>query len=106
MVREIVGETGVRALRITPVSGGEERRIEVTGVFVEIGFTPNSALAAHLVDMTDRGEIIVGADCSTRTAGLFAAGDVTNAYGKRVIIACGEGAKAALAAQQYLSSRG
>ncbi|MEW6601159.1 MAG: hypothetical protein AB1499_09325 [Nitrospirota bacterium] len=52
--------------------------------------------------MNERGEIIIGPDCSTSCPGIFAAGDVTNAFGKRIIIASGEGAKAALAARQYI----
>ena len=57
----------------------------------------------QLVDLNDRGEIIINSDCSTSCPGIFAAGDVTNAFGKRIIIASGEGAKAALAARQYIS---
>ena len=52
--------------------------------------------------MNERGEIVIGPDCRTSMPGIFAAGDVTNAYGKRIVIACGEGAKAALAVRQYI----
>lgn len=93
---------GVEEIRVIPASG-EEQGIPVCGVFVEIGFTPDSGLAPGLAEINKRGEIIVGPDCSTRSPGFFAAGDVTNCFGKRVVIACGEGAKAALAAHDYLS---
>ncbi len=79
----------------------EQKEVDVAGVLVEIGSTPNS----HIIEGVGKnigGEIIV--DCGTRTsvAGLFAAGDVTNVFKKQIIIACGEGAKAAIAASEYL----
>jgi alkyl hydroperoxide reductase subunit F len=75
--------------------------LPVKGVFIAIGLQPNSGLVSHLVELNDRGEIIIQPDCSSSCPGIFAAGDVTNAFGKRIIIASGEGAKAALAARQY-----
>lgn len=83
---------------------GEEKvaEIPVNGVFVAVGLQPNSTLVAPLLELNKRGEIPIGPDCSTARTGLFAAGDVTNAFGKRIIVAAGEGAKAALAAREYL----
>lgn len=104
-VREVLGTERVQGIRVMP-AGGEEQEIRVNGVFVEIGFTPDSGLASELAEINKRGEIIIGPECSTRTPGLFAAGDVTNCFGKRVVVACGEGAKAALAAHNYLSRLG
>lgn len=103
-VREVLGTDRVEGIRVMP-AGGEEREIRVGGVFVEIGFTPESGLASELAEFNKRGEIIIGSECSTRTPGLFAAGDVTNCCGKLVVVACGEGAKAAMAAYDYLSRR-
>lgn len=74
-------------------------------VFVAIGLSPNSFLVKHLVSVNEKGEIEIKPDCSTKTPGLFAAGDVTNVFVKRIIIASGEGAKAAIAAKQYLMRR-
>lgn len=59
-----------------------------------------------LTEINNHGEIMIGSECSTRTPGVFAAGDMTNCFGKRVVVACGEGAKAALAAHDYLSRQG
>ena len=103
VVREVLGAEKVEGLRIAPAGGGEARDIPVAGVFVEIGFRPCSGMAADLVELNERGEICIAADCSTRTPGLFAAGDVRTSYGKRVVVACGEGAEAALAAREYLA---
>ena len=71
-------------------------------MFIAVGLQPNSSVIAHLVDLDEKGEVMVNSDCSTSRPGIFAAGDVTNAFGKRIIIACGEGAKAAMAARQYV----
>ncbi len=101
----IDGEDQVTGLRVRPRGGGEERRLDVTAVFIEIGFMPNIDCVAHLVRRNRHGEIETGHDCSTSVQGIFAAGDVTNGYGKRIIIATGEGARAALAAGAYARAR-
>ncbi len=67
-----------------------------------VGQTPNSYMVESLVDLTGKKEIVIAPDCSTKTSGLFACGDVTNLSDKRIIIASGEGAKAALAARRYI----
>ena len=81
-----------------------EIRLPVEGVFVEIGLEPNSQILADLqqLKLNDDREIKVDCQCRTGIDGLFAAGDVTDVYGKQIIIAAGEGAKAALAASEYL----
>jgi NADH-dependent peroxiredoxin subunit F len=101
-VREIRGDEKVEGLVVQSAESGAIEEVPVAGVFIAIGFTPNSALVASLVKRNARGEIVIGPDGSTSAPGIFAAGDVTTAYGKRVIIASGEGAKAALAAYQYV----
>lgn len=96
------GEASLAGVAIRKMAGEETVSLPVEGVFIAIGLKPNSGLVTHLVDMNERGEIVIGPDCSTSSPGMFAAGDITNAFGKRIIIASGEGAKAALAARQYL----
>ncbi len=76
--------------------------IPVKGVFIAIGLQSDSFPVVHLVDTNNKGEIVINPDCSTSFPGIFAAGDVTNAFGKRIVIACGEGAKAVLAARQHI----
>ena len=101
-VVELTGEGVLDGVVIRKMAGEESFSLPARGVFIAIGFKPNSGLVTHLVDVNDRGEIMIQPDCSTSHPGIFAAGDITNAYGKRIIIASGEGAKAALAARQYL----
>jgi NADH-dependent peroxiredoxin subunit F len=101
-VEEFTGQNTLGGVTIRKKAGKDILVLPVKGAFIAIGLTPNSSLVAPLVELNDRREIIVNPDCSTSYPGIFAAGDVTNAFGKRIIIASGEGAKAALAARQYL----
>ncbi|GAB4172296.1 MAG: hypothetical protein Kow00108_06930 [Calditrichia bacterium] len=99
---EIGGADKVEWIRIRSIKDEKVMKLKSEGIFIEIGFKPNSGLVAGLVELNNRGEIVVNRDCSTSTPGLYAAGDVTNAYGKRIIIAAGEGAKAAIAVKEFL----
>ncbi|HLE14380.1 MAG TPA: NAD(P)/FAD-dependent oxidoreductase [Anaerolineales bacterium] len=84
---------------------GEEKIVEAEGTFIEMNLIPNSQLVAHLVDLDEQGRIKI--DCFARTSipGIFAAGDVTDTYAEQVLVAVGEGAKAALSAYEYLLPR-
>lgn len=101
-VTEIIGEDFVDGIMIDSVDGGSPRRLDVKGVFIEIGLSPNTDFADGLVRLNPHGEIPV--DCAARTGipGLYAAGDVTDVPEKQIIIAAGDGAKAALGAYAYL----
>lgn len=101
-VEEILGEERVRAVRARPAAGGDPVEVPVAGVFVEIGLAPNSGLLHGLVPLNHRGEIEVDCACRTAVPGLFAAGDVTAVPYKQIVIAAGEGAKAALSAYEHL----
>ncbi|HWR98345.1 MAG TPA: FAD-dependent oxidoreductase [Candidatus Methanoperedens sp.] len=101
-VAEIVGEERVRAVRARPAAGGEAIEVPVEGVFVEIGLVPNSELVRGVAALNARGEIEVDGAGRTAVPGLFAAGDVTTVPYKQIVIAAGEGAKAALSAHDYL----
>jgi len=81
---------------------GEEMKIAADGTFVEVGLRPNSQPVAELVDLDERGFIVVDAYSRTSLPGIFAAGDVTNIYAEQVLVAVGEGVKAALSAYEYL----
>jgi len=101
---QIAGLSGDKFLdRITIKTEGQpDQSIGVDGVFIEIGWTPNTEILDGLVDLNDRGEIVVDVDGKTSRAGVFAAGDVTSVKSKQIIIAAGDGAKAALEAYEYL----
>lgn len=104
-VKAITGDRSVRGLVLE--ADGRSRQIDVSGVFVEIGFTIKPDLVKDLVALDDRQQIIVHpVNNSTNLPGLFAAGDVTSVNQKQIIISAGEGAKAALGAYQYLQALG
>ncbi|GAA5314931.1 MAG: alkyl hydroperoxide reductase subunit F [Candidatus Pelagadaptatus aseana] len=81
---------------------GDTQTRELQGVFVQIGLAPNSQVVEGLVETNRMGEIVVDDKCRTSQPGIFAAGDVTTVPYKQIIISMGEGAKASLAAFEYL----
>ncbi len=84
---------------------GEQKWIQADGTFIELGLIPNSQLVADLVELDGQRRIIIDTLARTSVPGIFAAGDVTNLYTEQVLVAIGEGAKAALSAYEYLLSR-
>ncbi len=101
----ILGDKVVDAIEIVPIRTGEPRQLKVDGVFVEIGLMPNSSLFVDTLTTNRKGEILVDTECRTGVTGVFACGDITSVPYKQVVVAAGEGAKAALSAYQYLISR-
>jgi len=99
-VLEIQGERMVTGIAVE--RNNKQEHLAVQGVFVEIGLKPNSEFASMLAK-NDKGEIVVNCSTETNIPGIFAAGDVTNVPDKQIIIAAGEGSKAALAAFRYIS---
>jgi len=101
-VERVYGDAFVEGIKVS--RAGKEEDLPVRGVFVEIGYDPVSDFVKD-AKKNDLGEIMVNCKCETNIPGIFAAGDVTDVYGKQIIVACGEGVKATLAAFDYLSKR-
>jgi NADH-dependent peroxiredoxin subunit F len=99
---EIGGKDLVSGILLKDMKTGEEKDLAVDGVFVEIGLIPNSGFARNIVTLNERGEIRVNCSCETAVPGLYAAGDVTDIPEKQIVVAAGEGAKAALQAHRYV----
>ncbi|MCK4997220.1 FAD-dependent oxidoreductase [Candidatus Pacearchaeota archaeon] len=97
---EIVGEGVVKQLKIS--KDNEEKIIDVSGVFVEIGATPSTNTVESLNFELENGYIITGKDTKTNIEGVFAAGDITNIEIQQMITAAGEGAIAAHSVQNFL----
>lgn len=98
-VTEIVGDgKNVTAIKVRDRVSGQESVYPVGGVFIQIGLKPNSSLFKDKLPLTPSGEIIVDRSCRTSVKGVYAAGDVTDVPYKQVVIAMGEGGKAALSA--------
>jgi len=79
-----------------------ESTLEVQGVFIEIGTVPMTDFLRGFINLNDNGEIVIDCSCNTSVPGIFAAGDATSAPEKQVIVAAGEGAKAALGTFKYI----
>jgi alkyl hydroperoxide reductase subunit F len=92
----------VNALVYQDRASGEEKRVAIEGVFVQIGLVPNTEWLKGTLELSRHGEIIVDARGQTSLAGVFAAGDCTTVPFKQIIIAAGDGAKAALGAFDHL----
>jgi len=99
---EVIGSNFVEKLIIRNIEDSTIMELAVQGIFVEIGLKPNSEFAAEIVNMNEDSEIVVDSRAGTGIPGLFAAGDVTNGPEKQIVIAAGEGSKAALMAYEYL----
>ena len=81
---------------------GVEQNVPLEGVFVQIGLVPNTEFLKGTVELSKFGEIVVDAKGHTNVPGVFAAGDCTTVPYKQIVIAAGEGAKAALSAFDHL----
>jgi NADH-dependent peroxiredoxin subunit F len=100
---EITGADGkANGLTYTDRSSGESKHVELEGVFVQIGLVPNSEWLKGTLELSRHGEIVVDNRGQTSLSGVFAAGDVTTVPFKQIIIATGDGAKAALGAFDHL----
>lgn len=99
-VTAIIGDKFVTGLKV--IRDKKEEALDAQGIFVEIGLTPNSHFARG-IEINQSGEIKVNYHNETNVPGIFAAGDVTDVPEKQIIIAAGEGSKAALSAFRYLA---
>ncbi|NMP16906.1 alkyl hydroperoxide reductase subunit F [Thalassotalea sp. Y01] len=101
--KQIIANNGkVSAIEYTDRSTNQSHQVELAGVFVQIGLLPNSQFLHNVVESTRFGEVIIDEKCHTTEPGIFAAGDVTTVPYKQIIVAMGEGSKAALSAFDYL----
>ena len=100
---EITGASGkVNGLRYKNRATNEDHLVNLEGVFVQIGLVPNTEWLSGVVERSKFGEIIVNDKGETNVPGVFAAGDCTTVPFKQIVIAAGEGAKAALSAFDHL----
>jgi alkyl hydroperoxide reductase subunit F len=102
-ISKLQGNNVLTGITIKDRSSGKETELVLDGVFLQIGWIPNTDFLEGLVPMNDEKEVIIDIDCKTSVPGIFAAGDVTNIRTKQIITAAGEGAKAALSAHEYLT---
>lgn len=105
-IQKVSGDKFVTGLGYKDLQSGEVKSLAVSGIFVQIGYVPANDLVRDMVDLNEKGEIIIdNENMQTRTEGLFAAGDVASGRVKQIIVACSDGAKAAIAAYKYLNNK-
>ena len=101
--KQIVAAGGkVNALEYEERESGQTHQDQLAGVFVQIGLVPNSQVVEDVIETKPWGEIVINEKCETSEPGIYACGDVTTVPYKQIVVAMGEGAKASLAAFEYL----
>ncbi|MBI2017992.1 FAD-dependent oxidoreductase [Candidatus Daviesbacteria bacterium] len=99
---EILGDQAVGGIKIRNTQNNEEQVIPISGVFVEIGWSPSTTFD-KLTDKNEKGEIEVDAFGATSVPGIYACGDVNNIWGEQIVIAAGEGSKTALRVAEHIA---
>lgn len=102
VITEIKGDQKVQKANILNIKNKDKFEIKLDGIFVSIGMVPNTNIVKGLVDLNEKGEVIVGKNMETSKQGIFAAGDVTDACSNQVATAVGAGVEAGLAVNKYI----
>jgi len=101
---EVLGDDVIRGLLVQDAVTGQRRTLDVGGLFVAIGHTPNTAFLGSQLELDAKGYVKVGSwRTATSVDGVFAAGDVMDSYYRQAITAAGSGAMAALEAERWLA---
>jgi thioredoxin-disulfide reductase len=101
-ITKILGDKFVKAIELKDLKTDKEKKLEVAGIFIEIGHHVSPEPIKDLVKLDKENQIVIDSYGHSSESGIFAAGDVTASEYKQIIIAAGEGAKAALSAYKYL----
>lgn len=99
---EIFGRTTVEGVKVRNLKTGERKDLQVSGVFVFIGWIPSLSFLGDTVERSEDGYIIVDKEMATSTEGIFACGDCCKKNLRQIVAACGDGATAAFSAQHYV----
>lgn len=102
-IESVYGERMLGGVNVIDKATGQQTQVAANGMFVEIGYLPNSDWLKGIVTLNAHGEVIVDGHGATDKPGIFAAGDITQVPFKQVVIAAGEGARAALSANDYIN---
>ncbi len=105
IVEAITGDTMVGKVRVNNVKTGKESALDVSGVFISIGFKSNTVYLKGILKLDDNGLVITDEKMETGVPGILAAGDVRSGSIRQLIAAAGDGAVAAISAEAYLSEK-
>ncbi|MBB2181564.1 thioredoxin-disulfide reductase [Lachnospiraceae bacterium MD1] len=103
VVEKINGEDKVESVTVKNKKTDETKEVEVAGVFIAVGYSPNSEVYKHVVATDDWGYIIAGENCVTDKPGIYAAGDIRTKELRQIITAAADGANAITAVEKYLN---
>ncbi len=102
-VTSVEGDGAVNTVKLHNVKSGENTSLATAGVFIAVGFLPDTEFIKNAVNLDDTGHIITNEMMETSRKGIFAAGDIRRNSGKQAVIAAGDGATAAIYAQKYIT---
>ena len=105
VVESVDGEDVVRRLRLKNVRNGEKSTLDISGVFVAVGFRPNTNYLKNIMALADNGTIITNEKMETAVPGIFAAGDIRSSSIRQVAAAVGDGSVAAIYAERYIAGK-
>ena len=105
VIEKVEGEDFVKRLRLSNAKTGVKSVLEAAGLFVSVGFEPDTGYLNGLVALDNEGHIVTNAEMETSVPGIFAAGDTRAKMARQVITAAGDGATAAVAAEHYITER-
>ena len=105
-VEEVLGDTKVEGVRLTDTITGEEKRLPVDGVFIAIGYRPNTDAFRDWLDVDEKGYLVVHDETGSKIEGVFIAGDVHDHRYRQAVTAAADGCKAAIDAERWLESEG
>ncbi len=105
VVEEILGDQSVEGVRLKNLKTGETKELACAGIFIYVGNIPNSQFLKGKIDLDERGFVLTNEQMETSQKGVFACGDVRKKILRQVVTACGEGATAAFAAQQFVEEK-
>ena len=104
-IKSLKGESKLESVEIYDKTSGETKELQVDGIFVNIGVSPNTALFKDEIELAEDGRIIAGEDCRTAIEGVFAAGDVRKKEVRQLTTAAADGTTAAILAEKYIANK-
>ena len=102
VVKEVLGDSNVTGVRSKNLKTGKEQLLKTDGVFVAIGYEPNTSIFKGQIDLDPKGYIITHKETETNVPGVFAAGDVRDFRYRQAITAASDGCKAAMDADRFI----
>lgn len=106
VVDEVLGDAQVEGLRLRDTATGQTREVPMEGLFIAIGYRPNTAVFRDWLDADDKGYLVVHDETGSRVDGVFIAGDVHDHRYRQAVTAAGDGCKAAIDAERWLEAQG